>query len=184
MAYHDLYNNNNQDGNNINLEDDENNKLININQVYKYKNIDITKISILNWNIHYNNNNIFYIQSPIFFQYELQNINSKKYIELKLDDSNLPHIKFLTLVDSIEIMFNNNNNNNNNNNTNVKTQIITNIQNKKSLKATLWRNTVYFDVNKNKINHLYCNKISLLFKLEYFNNKYYSWNVIQILQLN
>ena len=64
----------------------------------------------------------------------------------------------------------------------IKTQVITNIQNEKSLKAKLFQNTVYFDVNKNKVDNLYSNKISLLFKLEYLN-KYYSWNVIQILQL-
>lgn len=150
---------------------------ININQVYKYKNIDINKINISLNNINYNNN-IFYIQSPIFLDYELQNINSKKYIELKLENYNSSHVKFLTFIDSIELILNNFIKD-----INIKTQIITNIQNQKSLKAKILENTVYFDINKNKINNLYTNKISLLLKLEYFST-YYSWNVIQILQLN
>lgn len=157
-------------------------KEININQVYKYKNIDINKINISLNTINYDNNNIFYIQSPLFLQYELQNINSKKYIELKLENNKTSHIKFLTLVDSIELMLNNFNKSEKMENIKIKTQIITNIQNEKSLKAKLLQNTIYFDINKNKVNNLYSNKISLLFKLEYFN-KYYSWNVIQILQL-
>ena len=34
--------------------------------IYKYKNLDINKIQISNFDINYNNNNIFYIQGPIF----------------------------------------------------------------------------------------------------------------------
>ena len=169
MNYISLYKN---DQDNQDNQDNQDYKF----KIYKYKNIDINKISLVDLNIQYNND-LFYIQSPIFFDYELQNINSNKYIELKLEDSKLSHIKFLTFIDSIELFINNCYKTKK-----IKTQIITNIQNKKSLKAKLLKNTVYFDNNKDKIVNLYNNKISLLFKLECFNI-YYSWNVIQILQL-
>ena len=62
-------------------------------------------------------------------------------------------------------------------------QIKKNKKNKKSLKVKILENdTVIFDVNKNKINNLNSNKISLLFKLEFYNI-YYSWIATQILQL-
>ena len=86
-------------------------------------------------------------------------------------------MNFLNLVDIIELKLQNYKNKS------IKTQIITNIQNKKSLKVKILENdTVIFDVNKNKINNLNSNKISLLFKLEFYNI-YYSWIATQILQL-
>jgi len=146
-------------------------------EIHKYNNIDINKLQLSELNIKYNSNN-FLVQSPIFNDYELLNYNSKKYIELKLDDSKMSHLNFLTFIDSLELKLNNYLNNKL-----IKTQIITNIQNKKSLKVKLLDNTVYFDSNKNEVNSLYSTKISILFKLEFFNT-YYSWTAIQILQLN
>jgi len=146
-------------------------------EIHKYNNIDINKLQLSHLNIKYNSNN-FLVQSPIFNDYELLNYNSKKYIELKLDDSKMSHLNFLTFIDSLELKLNNYLNNKL-----IKTQIITNIQNKKSLKVKLLDNTVYFDSNKNEVNSLYSTKISILFKLEFFNT-YYSWTAIQILQLN
>lgn len=161
-------------------------------QIIKYKNIDINKIKIYNFDIKYNNEKIndndFYIQTPIFFEYEILNYNSKKYLELKIQNDNISHIKFLTMIDTIELKLNkfikNNNysNNNNNNNNSFKTQIITDIQNKKSLKVKLLDYTKFFDKNKNSVNYLYSKKIIILLKPEFFNY-YYSWTVIQILQL-
>lgn len=146
-------------------------------EIHKYNNIDINKLQLSEFNIKYNSNN-FLVQSPIFNDYELFNYNSKKYLELKLDDSKISHLKFLTFIDSLELKLNNYLNNKL-----IKTQIITNIQNKKSLKVKLLDNTIYFDSNKNEVNNLYSKKISILFKLEFFNT-YYSWMAIQILQLN
>jgi hypothetical protein len=144
--------------------------------ILKYKNINPNNLEISDFDIKYNSD-FFYIQSPIFNDYEILNYNDKKYIELKLDDTKSSHINFLNLVDTIELKLKNYKNKS------IKTQIITNIQNKKSLKVKiLEHDTVIFDVNKNKINSLNCNKISLLFKLEFYNI-YYSWIAIQILQL-
>lgn len=157
-------------------------------QIIKYKNIDINKITIYDFDIKYNNekmnDNDFYIQTPIFFEYEILNYNSKKYLELKIQHDNISHIKFLTMIDTIELKLNKfikNNNYSNNNNT-FKTQIITDIQNKKSLKAKLLNDTKFFDKNKNNVDYLFSKKIILLLKPEFFNY-YYSWTVIQILQL-
>jgi exosome complex RNA-binding protein Rrp4 len=144
-------------------------------QILKYKNVNPNNLFITDFDIKYNLDD-FYIQSPIFCKYELLNYNSKKYIELKFDDTKTSHIKFLNLVDSIELKIKNYNNKS------IKTQIITNIQNKKSLKVKILDNTTIFDVNKNKIENLYGNKISLLLKLEFYNT-YYSWITIQILEL-
>jgi hypothetical protein len=155
---------------------DSNNSNNDIN-IYKYKYVDIKKINITDFEIKYDKNN-FFIQSPIFIDYEIQNINFKKYMILKFDYTKPSHIKFLTLIDSLEIKLNNYIKNKI-----VKTQIITNIQDIKSLKTKLSQNTVYFDMDKNKVNKLHSNKISLLFKLEFYNY-YYSWNILQILQLN
>lgn len=148
-----------------------------LHEIHKYNFIDINKLQIFDFNIKYNSNE-FLIQSPIFYDYELLNYNSKKYIELKLDDSKVSHLKFLNLLDSIELKLNNYLNNKS-----IKTQIITNIQNKKSLKVKLLDNTTYFDSNRNEVNNLYTKKISVLFKLEFYKI-YYSWNAVQILQLN
>lgn len=144
--------------------------------ILKYKNINPNNLEISDFDIKYNSD-FFYIQSPIFNDYEILNYNDKKYIELKLDDTKSSHINFLNLVDTIELKLQNYKNKS------IKTQIITNIQNKKSLKVKILENdTVIFDVNKNKINNLNSNKISLLFKLEFYNI-YYSWIATQILQL-
>lgn len=144
--------------------------------IHKYNNIDINKIDISNFNIHYNFNN-FLIQSPIFNEYEILNYNSKKYIELKFDQTKSSHLKFLTFIDSLELKINKFLNKS------IKTQIITDIQNKKSLKVKLLDSTVLFDSTKNEVNKLYSKKISLLFKIE-FNMIFYSWISLQILQLN
>ena len=126
---------------------------------------------------------MFYIQGPIFTEYEIINYNNKKYLELKLNENKLSHINFLTLIDSIEIKLNNfNKETNNSNNKNIKTQIITNIQNKKSLKIKITDLTEYYNSDKKQVFNLYSNKISILFKLEFFTY-YYSWIAIQILQL-
>ena len=149
---------------------------------YKYKNIDIMKFSLDNNDIKYDNK-LFYIQGPIFTEYEIINYNNKKYLELKLNENKLSHINFLTLIDSIEIKLNNfNKETNNSNNKNIKTQIITNIQNKKSLKIKITDLTEYYNSDKKQVFNLYSNKISILFKLEFFTY-YYSWIAIQILQL-
>ena len=146
-------------------------------KIHKYNHIYINNLQVSEFNIKYDNKE-FLIQSPIFNDYELLNYNSKKYMELKLDDLKLSHLKFLTFIDSIELKLNNYLNNKS-----IKTQIITNIQNKKSLKVKLQDNTTYFDSNKNEVDSLYTKKISVLFKLEFYK-VYYSWTVVQILQLN
>lgn len=146
-------------------------------KIHKYKHIDINKIKVSDFNLTYENTDIL-IQSPIFYDYELLNYNSKKYIELKLDETKLSHVKFLMFIDSLEIKLNKYCNHKS-----IKTQIITNIQNKKSLKVKLSDEVTYFDLNKNEINNLYSKKISLLFKIDFFKI-YYSWNAVQILQLN
>jgi hypothetical protein len=144
--------------------------------ILKYKNINPNNLFITDFDIKYNLDD-FYIQSPIFNDYELLNYNSKKYIELKLDNTKISHINFLNLIDTIELKLNIYKKNP------IKTQIITNIQNKKSLKVKILDNdTTIFDINKNKMTSLNGNKISLLFKLEFYNI-YYSWIAIQILQL-
>ena len=146
-------------------------------EIHKYNHIDINNLQISEFNIKYNNNELL-IQSPIFNDYELLNYNSKKYIELKLNDLKVTHLKFLTFIDSLELKLNNFSNNKS-----VKTQIITNIQNKKSLKVKLLDNTTYFNSNKNEVDNLYSKKISVLFKLEFYKI-YYSLTAVQILQLN
>ena len=50
--------------------------------IKKYNNMDINLIKINKFNIQYNFND-FFIQSPIFIDYEISNINSNKYLELK-----------------------------------------------------------------------------------------------------
>jgi len=145
------------------------------NLIYKYKNIDIDKIIVNKDNITYDNS-IFLIQSPIFNKYEIINYDSKKYLELFIDENKLSHIKFLNLIDSIEFKIKNYTKDA------LKTQIITNIQNKKSLKVKIVDNTTYYNSDKIAIKTLYSNNISLLFKLE-FKKYYYSWIVLQILQI-
>lgn len=145
-------------------------------EIHKYNQIDINKLQISKFNITYNSND-FLIQTPIFIDYELLNYSSKKYIELKLNDSKISHLKFLTFIDSLELKLNKLLDKG------IKTQIITNIQNKKSLKVKILDDTIYFDYNKNVVNNLYLNKISLLLKLE-INLTYYSWTAVQVLQLN
>lgn len=145
-------------------------------RILKYKNIDIHKIILSQYGITYNSNK-FFIQTPIFNDYELLNYDSKKYIELKLQDEKIAHVKFLTLIDALELKLNNFSGKN------IKTQIITDIQNKKSIKVKLSNDTIFFDNNKNIIKHLFSKKISLLFKLEFYKT-YYSLCAVQILQLN
>ena len=84
----------------------------------------------------------------------------------------------MTFIDSLELKLNKNSKSKS-----IKTQIITNIQNKKSLKVKLLDNTTYFDSNRNEVDNLYTKKISVLFKLEFYKI-YYSWTAVQILQLN
>lgn len=156
--------------------------------IYKYKNFDINKLNVESNNLIYESNS-FLIQTPIFTDYEIINYNDKKYLELKIDETKISHINFLTLIDSIELKMNNELKNKQNNQTStksiktqIKTQIITNIQNKKSLKVKIIDSTLLFDSNKEIVSNLYSNKISLLLKIDYFTN-FYSWIVFQILQL-
>jgi hypothetical protein len=148
--------------------------------IYKYKNLDINKFNIYDFEIKYDLNS-FYIQAPIFTEYEIINHNNKKYLELKLNEKKSAHINFLTLIDSIEIKLNKFVNKENNKG-NLKTQIITNIQNKKSIKVKLNELTQYYNSNKEQVQNLYSNKISILLKLEFYKF-YYSWVAIQILQV-
>ena len=145
--------------------------------ILKSKNIDINLITIdKNYSILYNNQ-LFLLQTPIFNSYELVNYNSKHYIDLKLNTEKQNHIQFLTFIDSLEIKLINNSSET------IKTQIITDIQNKKSVKVKLLNNTIYYDKNKNQINELKSNKISLLLSIDYYYN-YYSLCAVQILELN
>ena len=146
--------------------------------IIKSKNLSINSIELhLDNNLIFNNK-LLLIQSPIFNNYTIINCNSNKYLELHLDDNKNNHLKFLTLIDSLELKLKSWCYNLHN----FKTQIITNIQNKKSLKVKLLKDTKYYDSEKNEINKLISNKISLLFKID-FNKIYYSWTVVQILQL-
>lgn len=145
-------------------------------QIYKYNNIDINNLNLSEFNILYNSND-FLIQGPIFTDYEIINYNSKKYIELKIDNTKISNINFLTFIDSLELKLNKYSDKP------IKTQIITNIQNEKSLKVKLLDNTSFFDSNKNQVKDLFSKKISILLKLEFYKI-YYSWDAFQILQLN
>ena len=58
---------------------------INSVTICKYKNFDINKLNIYDFDIKYENNS-FYIQGPVFTEYELINHKEKKYIELKLNE--------------------------------------------------------------------------------------------------
>lgn len=151
-------------------------------QICKYKNLDIHKITIDNFNITYNND-LFLIQSPIFTFYQIYNLNNKKYLELNLDESKSSHINLLTFIDAIELKLDKYIKELGLNNSLLKTQIITNIQNKKSLKVKLQENCKIFNKEKLIINQLTSNKISLLLKIE-FHKLYYSWTVEQVLQLD
>lgn len=143
--------------------------------IFKFKNIDINKINISDFDIKYYNND-FMIQCPIFYDYDLININDKKYIELKIDDSKISHLKFLTFLDSIELKINNFTQKQ------IKTQVITNIQNKKSIKIKLTDQTSYYDSQKNLIDKLSSDKISLLISIDFFKI-HYSLKAIQILEI-
>ena len=179
---------------------------MNIINCIKYKNIDINKLKVYDFDIKYENgtnengtngndtndngtnneNDSFYIQGPIFTDYEIINHKDKKYLELKLNEKKNAHINFLTLIDSIELKLNNfikrENVNNNSKDMNLKTQVITNIQNKKSLKVKINDNTILYNSSKEQVSNLYSHKISILYKLEFFRF-YYSWVAVQILQL-
>ena len=164
--------------------------------VLKYKNIIINNINIINNNQnnteHEDNklnnnipliydNNYFMLQTPVFNDYELFNYNSKHYIDLKLNMTKSNHIQFLTFIDSLELKLNQYNLINNIKP--IKTQIITDIQNNKSVKVKLLNDTVYYDSDKIEIQMLTSSKISLLLKIDYCYN-YYSLCAYQILQLN
>lgn len=148
--------------------------------ILKCKNIDINNLNIdKSYSITYNNDSNFLIQTPIFNDYELLNYNDKHYIDVKIDKEKTLHMNFLQFIDSLELKFNNYNNNNQS----IKTQIITDIQNEKSVKIKLLDNTTYYNSNKNIINTLTNRKISLLIKIDY-NYNYYSFHAVQILQVN
>lgn len=137
----------------------------NFPEIYKYSKLNINKINISNLND-------FYIQSPIFKNYELLVYNSDKFIEIKFDNNKISHIKFLKFINDLEIKLDN-----------IKTEIITDIQDNKSLKIYLNSNTKFFNADKKEISKLNLNKISILFKLEFYKS-YYSYIAIQILQIN
>lgn len=168
---------------------------MNIINCIKYKNLDINKLKINDFDVKYEDDS-FYIQGPIFTDYDIINYKDKKYLELKLNEKKNSHINFLTLIDSIELKLNNfikrengnengteTENRNGNKGTTLKTQVITNIQNKKSLKVKISDNTILYNSNKEQVSNLYSRKISILYKLEFFRF-YYSWVAIQILQLD
>ena len=146
----------------------------NDNNIIKYKNLDIDKFNIYDNNIKYDNNN-FSIQSPIISNYNIINQQGYKYIELSIDETKQNNIIFLNLIKSIETKISNELNDI------VKTQLIIDLYNTKHLKVKMFPDTLLFDKNSNEIKILSAYNISLLLKLDY-NNKYYSWNVIQILE--
>ena len=147
-------------------------------RILKSKNIDINKININDFDIKYEHRE-FYIQSPIFYNYEIINHQNKKYLELKIDNDRITHMKFLTFLDTLELKINKEGNKN------IKTQIITDIQNKKSIKVKFLEGEKYttiFDKEKKIVDTLISPKISLLINIEYYK-MYYSITAIQILQL-
>ena len=146
----------------------------NDNNIIKYKNLHIDKFNIYDNNIKYDNNN-FSIQSPIISNYNIINQQGYKYIELSIDETKQNNIIFLNLIKSIETKISNELNDT------VKTQLIIDLYNTKHLKVKMFPDTLLFDKNSNEIKILSAYNISLLLKLDY-NNKYYSWNVIQILE--
>ena len=146
----------------------------NDNNIIKYKNLDIDKFNIYDNNIKYDNNN-FSIQSPIISNYNIINQQGYKYIELSIDETKQNNIIFLNLIKSIETKISNELNDT------VKTQLSIDLYNTKHLKVKMFPDTLLFDKNSNEIKILSAYNISLLLKLDY-NNKYYSWNVIQILE--
>ena len=146
----------------------------NDNNIIKYKNLDIDKFNIYDNNIKYDNNN-FSIQSPIISNYNIINQQGYKYIELSIDETKPNNIIFLNLIKAIEEKISNELNDT------VKTQLIIDLYNTKHLKVKMFPDTLLFDKNSNEIKILSAYNISLLLKLDY-NNKYYSWNVIQILE--
>jgi len=146
----------------------------NDNNIIKYKNLDIYKFNIYDNNIKYDNNN-FSIQSPIISNYNIINQQGYKYIELSIDETKQNNIIFLNLIKSIETKISNELNDT------VKTQLSIDLYNTKHLKVKMFPDTLLFDKNSNEIKILSAYNISLLLKLDY-NNKYYSWNVIQILE--
>ena len=146
----------------------------NDNNIIKYKNLDIDKFNIYDNNIKYDNNN-FSIQSPIISNYNIINQQGYKYIELSIDETKPNNIIFLNLIKSIETKISNELNDT------VKTQLSIDLYNTKHLKVKMFPDTLLFDKNSNEIKILSAYNISLLLKLDY-NNKYYSWNVIQILE--
>ena len=146
----------------------------NDNNIIKYKNLHIDKFNIYDNNIKYDNNN-FSIQSPIISNYNIINQQGYKYIELSIDETKPNNIIFLNLIKAIEEKISNELNDT------VKTQLIIDLYNTKHLKVKMFPDTLLFDKNSNEIKILSAYNISLLLKLDY-NNKYYSWNVIQILE--
>ena len=146
----------------------------NDNNIIKYKNLHIDKFNIYDNNIKYDNNN-FSIQSPIISNYNIINQQGYKYIELSIDETKQNNIIFLNLIKSIETKISNELNDT------VKTQLSIDLYNTKHLKVKMFPDTLLFDKNSNEIKILSAYNISLLLKLDY-NNKYYSWNVIQILE--
>ena len=161
--------NDSNDSNGGNNSNDSNNS----NYCNTSNNNQYTKIYSLN----YNNISNFLIQTPILNDYELFNYNNKHYIDLKLDINKIHHVKFLTFIHALELKLNNYNKNN------IKTQIITDIQNNKSVKVKLSDTTIFYDCNKNEVSILTSDKISLLINIDY-NYTYYSLCAVQILQLN
>lgn len=147
-------------------------------KILKYKDIDIKKININDFDIKYDNSD-FYIQSPIINNYEIINYKNKKYLELKIDINKLSHVKFLNLLDTLELKIINEGNKN------IKSQIITDIQNRKSIQVKFLegdKSTSIYDKNKCLSDTLISTKICLLLNIEYYK-LYYSINVSQILQL-
>tara|TARA_E500000178_G_scaffold354059_1_gene421806 strand:- start:6499 stop:6945 length:447 start_codon:yes stop_codon:yes gene_type:complete len=143
--------------------------------IIKYKNINIDNINIYEFDIQYNNNN-FYIQCPIFTDYEIINSNNNKYLEIKLKYNKISHNQFLSFIEAIEFKMKKINKN-------ITSQIITDIQNNKVIKIKFNDNTNIYNKDKIQVDNLTSSKISLLLNIQFYK-LYYTINAIQILQLS
>lgn len=132
--------------------------------VIKFKYLDFNKITFNNLKLLYNNNNDFYIQTPIFKNYNLVNYNNKIYLQLIINNDKTSHLKFLSFIDTIEIILKNNN-------IFFKSQIIRDNLNT-TIKIKLSDNYELFDKSKKNIHLLSNKKIILLINFNILNNCY------------
>lgn len=125
--------------------------------------------------VKYSNNENFCIQTPIIKNFGIEKYVDKRYLDLKLDLTKQTHLQFLTLIDSIETKIKMTNKF-------LKTQIITDIQNNKSLKIKI-ANTLLFDYLGNELTDIINTKIIILLNIECYST-HYSLIASQILFLN